>query len=806
MYVKQLGKRNFSLALCMIVKNCKTELQLLQRCLEPVKGIFDHTVVVLTGDVLPLETIEGFEFLNTSGGDAPTCSEEFKGVEFVPFKWEGDFSAARNFSFSKTTADYICWLDADDVIENPVEFARQIHLAVLEDADWIWFAYDYDRNEQGRCLSLFWRERVVRRGMFEWTGMLHEYLTCKAGKPKNVDVPLECAKVTHWPDKSDIALKAERNLEIIINRYNHEHKNECVGVRTVYDLGRSFQALGRWQDAVCAYEELLAVDCDGAVEGFDACCRLSSCLRKLKLFEKARMYALGAISRNPGFPDGYIELAETFYAQERYAECRHLLEKIVPVLERPLGTVPTDPERYTFRPLLFLQDCMFRMFEFEKAHKLQKKALSVYPHNEWLCECEQVTRKTLEKLKLEQAAMGIYSRIEDKADKAEMFVNSLPEEFSDHPFFVRQKNRFNPPDPERRVVFYCGPTVESWGPESEKSGIGGSEEAVINISRRLAALGWNVEVYCSTPEQCEKDGVKWFFTDQFDTNAQCEVFVAWRHADYVHLAPQNSLALLWLHDVPNPADFNEKILARVARIMVLSKFHRKCLPEIADEKFWITSNGIDPEHFASGEKRNPLKCFYASSPDRGLDLVLEGWEEVVKKVPDAQLHVFYGFTKTYDEFARKRPEMERFKEQILNRMQAAGNVVFHGRVSHAQLARQMQTCGLWLYPTYFDEISCITAMKAQAAGAVPVCAQKAALDETVQFGIKCGKDIYENFDHWVEQTVRLLEQPELQEIIRNSGMSAWACENFSYEKLASDWSSMFRQLGKEQQERQLCAK
>ena len=32
------------------------------------------------------------------------------------FKWINDFSAARNYSFSKATNDYIMWLDADDVL------------------------------------------------------------------------------------------------------------------------------------------------------------------------------------------------------------------------------------------------------------------------------------------------------------------------------------------------------------------------------------------------------------------------------------------------------------------------------------------------------------------------------------------------------------------------------------------------------------------------------------------------------------------------------------------------------------------
>ena len=38
-------------------------------------------------------------------------------LQFVyDFEWINDFSAARNYSFSKATKDYQMWLDADDII------------------------------------------------------------------------------------------------------------------------------------------------------------------------------------------------------------------------------------------------------------------------------------------------------------------------------------------------------------------------------------------------------------------------------------------------------------------------------------------------------------------------------------------------------------------------------------------------------------------------------------------------------------------------------------------------------------------
>ena len=85
------------ISLCMIVKD---EEALLGRCLESAKSLADEIVIVDTGSAD--KTVE----LARRYTDA---------VYFLP--WQGDFSHARNFSFSKATGDYLLWLDADDVID-----------------------------------------------------------------------------------------------------------------------------------------------------------------------------------------------------------------------------------------------------------------------------------------------------------------------------------------------------------------------------------------------------------------------------------------------------------------------------------------------------------------------------------------------------------------------------------------------------------------------------------------------------------------------------------------------------------------
>ncbi len=85
-----------SISLCMIVKN---ESQVIERCLKCVSDLVDEIVIVDTG----------------STDDTMSIARKFTD-SIYEFPWIDDFSAARNFSFSKATKEYIMWLDADDII------------------------------------------------------------------------------------------------------------------------------------------------------------------------------------------------------------------------------------------------------------------------------------------------------------------------------------------------------------------------------------------------------------------------------------------------------------------------------------------------------------------------------------------------------------------------------------------------------------------------------------------------------------------------------------------------------------------
>jgi glycosyltransferase involved in cell wall biosynthesis len=186
------------------------------------------------------------------------------------------------------------------------------------------------------------------------------------------------------------------------------------------------------------------------------------------------------------------------------------------------------------------------------------------------------------------------------------------------------------------------------------------------------------------------------------------------------------------------------------------------------------------------------KVIYTSSYDRGLEHLLEIWPDVKEAVPEAELHVYYGWT-LFEKFYRNNPERMEWMDKV-NKMMEHDGITHHGRVSQKEILEKMKECGVWAYPTHFGEISCITAMKAQMLGCVPIVINYAALQTTVQHGIKIEGDIYDQDikNLFKEELIKLLKDEKKQEDIRKK-MMPWAKKEYTWKKVAEQWSADFKE-------------
>lgn len=186
---------------------------------------------------------------------------------------------------------------------------------------------------------------------------------------------------------------------------------------------------------------------------------------------------------------------------------------------------------------------------------------------------------------------------------------------------------------------------------------------------------------------------------------------------------------------------------------------------------------------------NPHRCIYTSSYDRGLEHLLKIWPEVKKAVPDVTLDCYYGW-QLFEMFYKDNPGSMSWMENIRTQLKQDG-IIDHGRIPQDKLVEEYKTSGIFAYPTHFGEINCISAIKAQSYGAIPIVVNYAALKETVQFGIKVNGDIYDKevLNIYKEQLIWALQHPQWQEEVRTP-MMIWA-RQITWEAIVAQWSDVF---------------
>jgi len=279
------------------------------------------------------------------------------------------------------------------------------------------------------------------------------------------------------------------------------------------------------------------------------------------------------------------------------------------------------------------------------------------------------------------------------------------------------------------VAFICGQGWEQWGPHSIKQGIGGSEEATIHVARELSYLGHGVTVYNETCTPLVMHGVTYKHYSSIGQREH-ELAVLWRVPH--HLTDYNIRAkkiILWLHDVPQKHWFTKERMGRVDKIFCLSEYHKTLMPEELRHRVIVTQNGVDLDVFNKLKvKRDNNKVIYTSSYDRGLEHLLAIWPDVQKECPDAKLHIYYGWG-TFDKLRTGDKQLE-WKSRMMKQMEDLLGVFEHGRIGQDELAKEFLASGIFAYPCHFEEISCISAMKAQVAGCIPLTTGYAALAET----------------------------------------------------------------------------
>jgi tetratricopeptide (TPR) repeat protein len=819
---------NPKIALAMIVAPTDEEALLLDRCLGGIVSdeqlLEEHKKINISQTDGLADHVDGIYI--TVAGKEPEKHElsrkiaEKYGAKVSYFEWNKSFADARNFNFSQVPKefDYIIWTDTDDVWKNPhmiKPLAKRMHEEAI---DVVNLTYNYHYDEFGRLDTQHPKSRLIKNdGCVRWNDSeLHEDF--EPQRQITTDFNGEII-VLHLTDNSRLIRAMKRNTEISEEAFK-KHPNDP---RVYWNLANCYLSEGRYEDAIPLYLDFLELS-NSEEERFTAWHRLALAYVNMGDNARAMQAELESLALRPWYPDAYFGLGGIYMKMGKYRAAKEMLEtgftKDVSTNEK----IAWNPRDYDYTPRMLLAEAYLSLFKPRESVKQLKLALKVCPESK---KVKKLIRSLAPEIKKFDFADDIYKKAQKITDKEELrkLLDSVPPEMRYYPAIVSLRNRHfvKTQSSGKDVVIYCSYTAHEWDPNVFKTkGVGGSEEAIVQLAKRWASNGWNVSVYANIGSD-EKliDGVKWIPFPAWNYKDKQDVTILWRHPKPLDYDINSDIILVDMHDVIPKNEFTPERIAKVTKVMFKSLVHRQFCDNVPDDKAIIIPHGLDVQKFEARRKdikRNPYKLINTSSPDRGLLTNMEIVERVYEKLPEdikpkLKFRWNYGFRIWDGAFAQDAKMIEWKKTALskMNKLKKMGIMEWESgdMISQEDIIDQYLESGLLLYPSEFFEIGFISGIKAILAGAIPVTTDVFAQGEFLKEGIIGHSN--KNFNNWsveigdgidfgvqteeqkeffINEIVKYLTNPEKFEQMRER-LIAYAKETFDWDKTALAWEKVF---------------
>lgn len=784
-------------ALAMVVRAADDEAPLLEQCLKTIHRHVD-------GIFLQLNSPPGVPISKK----VRQVAEKYTN-HIITKEWANNFVKARTENFAQVpkSYDWILWLDTDDIVVHP-EKIRQVVAEATKLTMGIYACYDYGHDEFGNVTVSHWNVRLVRNNnAFEWKSSfedskvtVHEHLAATRvfGSAATHDF-----KVSHTADLTRQSYSLQRNVLMLEQMFDAQTKRGQVDPRVLYYLGTHYFDLARYDEVIELLSHYLKMS-GWSEERSQAHCFVGRIFKVRRQLAMARTAFLMALGEDPHNNDACLELGLIEFQGQRYNQALTWLRRADS--KKEIYTLVQFHRQYELYRLM--ADTLVAMGgkHLDEALRYADKALKLRPLDPEAVEARDKIYELVELKKDTRAVARIIRKLNTDNEKTKIasLLPSLPDSLQDSPVVMGARQEFVTPVkwPKKSIAIFVGAGPHGiWGPWSLKDGIGGSEEAVIQMSKELTSLGWHVVVF-STPG--DRHGVikgygTWKHYWEFNYNDEYDVVIAWRSPGFFQHGIKARKKYVWMHDVMTPGEFAPEVLETIDKVIFLSKYHRSLFPMVPEKKVFYSGNGIDPKAFEAVEKRklkrDPHRMIYMSSHVRGLDKLYQIWPEVKRAVPDASLDVYYGW-ESYIAIEKDNPERMAWMAKMQAWAESLDGVTDHGKIGHTQIIEEIFKAGVWAYPTPFPEIYCITAVKAQAGGATPITVTFGALDEMVAYGVKIpiasdpknrelSKWTKFDLERYKEALIEALKKPELYAKERPA-MMKWA-RSHSWAATAKGW-------------------
>jgi GR25 family glycosyltransferase involved in LPS biosynthesis len=646
---------------------------------------------------------------------------------------------------------------------------------------------------------------VNNKKKWKYVGVLHEMIT--SCEPANDTVTITGDYYTisgRTSYRNSDETKYLKDALILEKAYNECLKNnDELYNRYGFYCANSYFDYGKYEEAIKWYKITLE-NKNWVQEKYIACLRIYNCYKALNQADTGFFYLVKAFSYDKERVEclcelishycsnamndvayGYYNIVKSFY-NEKYLKY-NLQEKLFLDVSKANFTLPYYMILIADKMQDF--DTVIQMYKilFTKKHiETNKFFIGNFLYN---------LQFFIERVKNDTEFISLFKEYIN-------FLNSINYPVYEHEFMVKYESygilrpkvdipTFSQEEclKSNKILFYTGYSPFEWNHTfSLTNALGGSETAVISLSKNFPK---NYKIYIAGNVKEETvDNVEYVnlhnLKNLINTTAFHTIIVS-RYLNFYEFYKNFSSyqTFIWGHDVILfPFDTNlsvENILtkwsSKINGCVCQTEWHQNLFlslyPELKD-KTHIINNGINVELFISKSKKINNRFLYTSCSERGLERLLELWPSISENIPDSEL-----FISSYNLFPSNEQEIK--LKAIID---SYPNVKHLGKLNKPELYDLMSTAEYWLYPTSFNETSCITSMEMLISEVICIYYPVAGLVNTLgDYGIPVERD--SEID-----TIMNLTNKRKNEIRKLGKEYALSC---SWENRADKWCKLIQQ-------------
>ena len=591
-------------ALTYIIKDDSQKEQF-EKSLKSFTPFFDKVYVAVTGpsgkhdEIHKLVKKYGGYSISTTPATHPQIYHQ--GTEG---KWEfARFQEARNVVWDLVPADkydYISWADYDDLLIGGEEIRGLLTQAKEKNLDLIYCTYWYSNvfDDKGNVIKngiMHERERFIRPSKFKWKSHLHEVLIPlspinQSPYSRNVEEGRNLVWV-HTAQMDESAQSLQRNIKILELQATEEDYKDP---RTLFYLAKTYYDLGPdYFDKAMKYIDMY-IPMSGWDEEIGNAYEYKGMIqsRHGNVNEAIKSYK-EAIKLFPENHTSYLKLAGLLLQNNNINLYKHYLrifETLPPVTSKATIASPIEVE------------VLYSAIKWQEAHKegkldecikwAEKRKQFV---DDGLLE-ETIYMKETETLAQAFTNLATFYIKNKRWVEVMTMIEMIPTAFEGEEFVKRLILQLpGLMHDDKSIVYFASfysPHFEKWNGDSLKVGIGGSESAVIYLAEEWTKIGYNVVVYCDTPEDVKINGVWYRKYWKINWNDHFNILITWRTPHFLDLNTKARKHFVDLHDICNAADWTETRCYKVNKVFFKSKWHSKQIPQLPESKRVVISNGI----------------------------------------------------------------------------------------------------------------------------------------------------------------------------------------------------------------------